>query len=336
MKKILLTCALLSLASYTQAANLINHAEVQAQRDCFRGNYSDYAAWRDSMVKKYRKKLKAEEKVIAVLNRFDQTYSEKAFITYQERLTCQTFSYLVNGHKVYGFMIKPKMVENKLPILVYNRGGNGDYGAVTFAAMMRNLFPVADKGFVIIGSQYRGTYNKNSLVDDEFGGKDIADVTTLIKLIPHISVADEKRVGMFGASRGGMQTYLALKQSDNIKAVAVIAGNADLVAGLEQRPTMARVHRKRIPNYDNNQQAELAKRSVLKWLDKLPQDVPILLLHGTSDQRVSVEQSITLADALDKSGMPHKLVLYPGDNHGLSHNRTKANQEIVNWFEKYL
>ena len=336
MKKTLLTGIIFLLALQTQAANLINHEEVKAQRDCFRNNYSNYTTWRESMENKYRKKLKAEAKVTRALNRFDQTYSKKAFIAYQEKLTCQTFSYLVDGHKVYGFMIKPKVVENKLPILVYNRGGNGHYGAVTFGVMMRNLFPVAEQGFVIIGSQYRGTYNKNSAVDDEFGGKDVEDVTTLIKLIPHISVADENRVGMFGASRGGMQSYLVLKQSDNIKAVAVIAGNADLVTGLEQRPTMARVHRKRIPNYESNQQVELEKRSVLKWLDKLPQDVPILLLHGTSDERVSVEQSITLADALDKLGMPHKLVLYPGDNHGLSQNRAQANQEIVNWFEKHL
>ena len=35
-------------------------------------------------------------------------------------------------------------------------------------------------------------------------------------------------VGMLGASRGGMQTYLALKQTDKVKAVAVIAGVADL------------------------------------------------------------------------------------------------------------
>ena len=202
--------------------------------------------------------------------------------------------------------------------------------------MVRNLFPIAEQGFVIIGSQYRGTFSKNKAVDDEFGGKDVDDVMALIKLIPSIAGADENRVGMLGASRGGMQTYLTLKQTDKVKAVAVIAGVSDLVIGVEERPVMAKVHQKRIPNYAQNKQAELEKRSVLYWLDKIPQDVPILLLHGMSDERVSVEQSITLAEALEKADIPHNLVLYPGDNHGLVQNKAKATQEIVAWFNAYL
>lgn len=64
---------------------------------------------------------------------------------------------------------------------------------------------------------------------------------------------------------------------------------------------MEGVHKKRIPNYTKNKQVELEKRSVLRWLYQLPQDVPVLLLHGMSDERVSVEQSITLAAALDEA-----------------------------------
>ncbi len=45
---------------------------------------------------------------------------------------------------------------------------------------------------------------------------------------------------------------------------------------------------------------ELEKRSVLKWVTDLPPNVPILLLHGTNDKRVSVNHSIDLAAALSK------------------------------------
>ena len=78
--------------------------------------------------------------------------------------------------------------------------------------MMRNLFPIANQGFVIIGSQYRGTGSKNNLLD-EFGGKDVNDVTALLDYIPSIKDADPERIGMYGASRGGMQTHLVLKQT---------------------------------------------------------------------------------------------------------------------------
>ena len=336
MNKTFIVLFFLLLPLFGHTAELIADKSVLAERNCFRQNFSGYDTWRESMARKYQNKFKTEAKIKRALARFDRTFTQEAFSTFKEQLTCQTFEYLVDGIKVNGFIIKPKGSTEKLPVVIYNRGGNGDYSAVKFASMMRNLFPIAWEGFVIIGSQYRGTFYKDKTHDDEFGGQDVNDVTALFKLIPSIAGADDKRIGMLGASRGGMQTYLALKQTDKVKAVAVIAGKSDAIVGLKQRPIMERVYKKRIPNYAQNKQAELEKRSVLYWLDKIPQDVPILLLHGMSDERVSVEQSITLAEALEKADIPHKLVLYPGDNHGLVQNKAKATQEIVAWFNAYL
>ena len=171
---------------------------------------------------------------------------------------------------------------------------------------------------------------------DEFGGSDVYDVTSLLDFVSTIEDADVNRIGMFGASRGGMQTHLAVKQLKNIKAIATIAGSTDLSKGLVYRPAMENVYMKRIPDYERNKQQELDKRSVLKWVDELSPDIPILLLHGTDDKRVSVKHSEDFAKALTKHNIPHKLVLYPGDNHGLIRNRDNVNREIVDWFNKYL
>ncbi|WP_342355302.1 alpha/beta hydrolase family protein [Pseudoalteromonas luteoviolacea] len=227
------------------------------------------------------------------------------------------------------------MHDKPLPVLIYNRGGNGSFGTMVFGTMMNNLFPVADQGFVIIGSQYRRSNSKYKLLD-EFGGKDVNDVVALQKFIPAIVGADSSKVGMYGASRGSMQTFLALKKMNNIKAVASIAGVSDLLKGLEYRPEMENVYKKRIPLYEKNKTSELQKRSVLRWVDQLPSDVPVLLLHGTKDKRVSVNHSITLAKAFSKTGVPHKLVLYAGDSHGLRNNKAKSHKEIANWFKQHL
>jgi dipeptidyl aminopeptidase/acylaminoacyl peptidase len=336
VNKLLITGILLVLSLFGNTAELIADKSVLAERDCFRQNFIDYDTWRKSMARKYQNKFKTEAKTERALARFDKTFKQEEFTAYKEQLTCQTFEYLVDGIKVSGFIIQPKDNTEKLPVVIYNRGGNGGFSAVKYGSMMHNLFPIAQQGFVIIGSQYRGTFYKDKTHDDEFGGQDVDDVTALFKLIPSIAGADENRIGMLGASRGGMQTYLALKQTDKVKAVAVIAGVADLTIQLEERPRMERVYKQRIPNYEQNKQAELEKRSVIKWLDEIPQDVPILLLHGMSDERVSVEQSITLAEVLEKADMPHKLVLYPGDNHGLVQNKFEATKEIVIWFNAYL
>ena len=85
-----------------------------------------------------------------------------------------------------------------------------------------------------------------------------------------------------------------------------------------------------------NKVAELEKRSVLEWVDELPVDVPVLLMHGTNDKRVHVSHSKELAEALEKRNIPHKLVLFEGDNHTLVQNKEQSNKELVNWFHKHL
>jgi len=336
VKKYLLILSLAVSSFSLQASNLINDERIKEQQSCFRWIFTDYDSWRAGMEKKYKKRFKSEKKLLRAMSGFDSSFGREKFNFYKNTLSCNIFKYLVDGNMVNGYVIKPKSTTKKLPVLIYNRGGNGNFGGVVFGSMMRNLFPVASEGFIIIGSQYRGTFIKNSPVQDEFGGRDVDDVTELLKYIPSIEGADPLRVGMYGASRGGMQTFLALKQAKNVKAIATIAGNSDLLKGLTYRPEMEKVFRKRIPDYEQNKEAELEKRSVLKWIGELPANVPILLLHGTHDKRVSVKHSIDLADALSKNNIPHKLVLYPDDNHGLRQNKEKARKELVSWFKEYL
>lgn len=320
----------------SHGAQLISHERIQEQKSCFSGVFGDYASWRNAMEKKYRRNYASEEKVDQVLTHFDGRFGKEKFDRYKRTLSCSTFKYEVDGHLVNGYVMKPKTAKDNLPVLIYNRGGNGNFGGVVFGAMMHNLFPIAHEGFIIIGSQYRGTFSRHPTAADEFGGSDVDDVTTLFDFIPNIEDADETRIGMFGASRGGMQTFLALKETSKVRAVAVIAGVSDLLKELDFRPDMEKVYAKRIPNYQRNKTTELARRSVLNWVDKLSPQVPILLLHGEADKRVSVSNSVTLAKALESHHMPHKLILYPDDNHGLTKNKGKALHEIVSWFRQYL
>jgi dipeptidyl aminopeptidase/acylaminoacyl peptidase len=336
VNKYLFIISLVISSFSAQATNLINDERITDQKSCFTWIFTDYASWRNGMEKKFKRKIKSEEKLKQALIQFDSRFGKEKFDFYQSNLYCSTFNYSVDGNTVKGYIIKPKVSKGKLPVLIYNRGGNGNFGGVVFGSMMHNLFPIANEGFVIIGSQYRGTFTKNPSAHDEFGGSDVNDVTALLNYIPSIEGADEKRIGMYGASRGGMQTHLAMKKVKNIKAIATIAGNSDLLKGLTYRPEMEKVFKHRIPDYEENKVAELEKRSVLNWATELSPNVPILLIHGTNDKRVSVNHSIDLAASLKKNNIPHKLVLYPDDNHGLMKNKEQANKELISWFREYL
>jgi dipeptidyl aminopeptidase/acylaminoacyl peptidase len=333
-KYLIIYLAFLSLSS--QATHLINDERIKAQKDCFTSKFESYHSWRGFIEKKYSKRIKTKEGLLKKLSWFDSMFGEDTFNHFKNNLSCNTFIYKVDGNDVFGYIIKPKTNSKKLPVLVFNRGGNGNFGGVVFGSMMNNLFPISNEGFIIIGSQYRGTFNKHSSVQDEFGGNDINDVTALLDYIPSIEGADETRIGMYGASRGGMQTHLVLKRTSKIKAIATIAGATDLLKELDFRPAMEKVYAKRIPDYDKNKVAELERRSVVKWVSELSPHIPILLLHGEDDKRVSVNNSIELASDLTKNSIPHKLVVYPNDNHGLMKNKKNVNKELVSWFREYL
>ncbi len=335
VNKFLIALSLLAASLCTQATTLINDHRIIKEKSCFSYVFTDYQSWRNAMAKKYKIRIKSDQELNQKLARFDSLFGKEMFDFYQNNLSCSNFKYLVDGNTVNGYVIKPKFSQGKLPVLIYNRGGNGNFSSVVFGAMMRNLFPIANQGFIIIGSQYRGTHTRDESLD-QFGGEDVNDVLALLDFIPNIVDADPQRIGMFGASRGGMQTHLVAKQTDKVKAIATIAGSSDLAKGLTYRPEMEKVYKFRIPDYEKNKTAELAKRSVLKWVNELSPDVPILLLHGTADKRVSVQHSIDLAESLSKNNIPHKLVLYPGDNHGLMQNKEQANKELVSWFLEYL
>ncbi|RYV03355.1 peptidase [Shewanella sp. OPT22] len=335
VKKSLIILSLITCSFTTQANNLIKNDLVHEQKNCFQGPFENYDSWINFFKKLKQRKIKEPTLLAKTIESFDKRFGEIKFNEYKTSLSCRNFKYTVDGNIVKGFIIKPKQTEESLPVLVYNRGGNGNYGSMVFGNLFNSLFPIANRGFIIIGSQYRGSLTSSDTLD-EFGGKDVHDVIELFKFIPDIVGADPTRIGMFGGSRGGMQTFLTLKEIDSVKAVVTSSGIYDLPLTLKTQPKFSQMFKHRIPNFDSNKAVELEKRSVTKWVDKIPKKVPILIIHGEKDQRVSVENAKNLVTEFSKNKIPHKLIVYSNDDHYLSKNSANAIEATVDWFRKHL
>ncbi|MBN7819667.1 alpha/beta hydrolase family protein [Bowmanella yangjiangensis] len=265
-------------------------------------------------------------------------FPEERFNRLKQSLDCVDFVYQVDGFNVEGYYLKPKAKPGrKLPVVIYNRGGNGDFGYVVFGKKLDIHAEIASQGFIVIGSQYRGASKHiDSNGFDEFGGADVNDVVALVDIIKQIPDADSENIAMMGWSRGSMQSYLAAKRLANIKALIAVAGVSDVQQALADRPAMEHVYKKRAPDFTNNRQHVQDQRSVAKWAHELPANMPILLLHGDQDERVNVTHSTRLAEILESLERPHKLVIYPGDNHGLTKHRQEMISEVVSWLKTYL
>lgn len=241
--------------------------------------------------------------------------------------------YLSDGLKVNGFMIQPNKDE-KVPCIIFNRGGNRDFGSLTIHTALR-LGKLAKEGYVIIASQYRG--NEGSEGKEEFGGNDVNDVLALIDVLDEVEIADTKKIGMYGWSRGGMMTYIALTKTDKIKVAVVGGAPSSQYESIKDRPEMEpQVLAELIPNYEKNRIAELDKRSPIKWANQFSKKVPILMLHGTSDWRVKPQQSLNMAQEFTKYRIPYRLIMFEGGDHGISEFKEEVEKSVLHWFNRYL
>ena len=238
------------------------------------------------------------------------------FITYQS-----------DNQKVKGLLIEPKK-NGKHPVVIFNRGGNRDFAKLTIATMIMYTSKLADQGYVIIGSNYREK--------DEFGGAEINDVLNLTETVKEIEKADSNCIGMFGWSRGGMMTYLALQKSDKIKTAIVGNGVSDLFETAKFRPKMeTKVFAECIPDYWENRDSELKKRSAIYWADELYKNSSLLILCGTNDKRVNPEQADKIAGKLKELKYDFELRKFETD-HFFTEKRTELNELVIEWFNKRL
>jgi dipeptidyl aminopeptidase/acylaminoacyl peptidase len=250
-----------------------------------------------------------------------------------EGFECHHIKYMSDGLKVSGYLWKPKDTSGApRPLIIFNRGGNREFSAVT-PWLWSGFYAFLEKGYVVVASQYRG--NDGGEGREEFGGAEVHDVLNLIPLAKSLGYVDMNNVFLLGFSRGGMETYLALKQGINVNAAAVISGLADMLAGSKERPELVeRVHKELIPDFDKRPQEVMRERSAVYWADRI--NAPLLILHGTADWRSDPStHALALALKLQELHKTYELVMYSGDNHGVMINKLDADRRILEWFKRY-
>ena len=245
---------------------------------------------------------------------------------FKDKIDFHKIRYLSDGLEVVGFIFKPKNLNSKLPVLIFNRGGNREYGKLS-SKLFKYLSFLASNNYVVLASQYRG--NDGGQGREQFGGTDINDVLDLIPLAKSLQFTDPNNIFMLGFSRGGMMTYLAIKYGAQINAAAVVGGIADLWRWYGERSGVRIILGQLVgldkKNYD--------KRSAVYWPEKI--DVPILILHGARDGRVNVKQAKELSKKLDELDKEYELVIFPTGNHSIGNFKAERNTKIFEWFEKY-
>ena len=217
--------------------------------------------------------------------------------------------------------------KKKLPIILFYRGGTGDFAAIENRIINNILMPLAEAGFAVFGSQYSG--GPNSEGKDEYGGKDSADMPALLASLRKGDWnLDFNRIGALAISRGSMMVLQNLRDGLPIQMLASVSGAYDFSDVKKDRPDLYRLFKKE-HMFDPDDKNELAKRSAISFASSLP-NIPYLLMHSNPDSRTSYKDAKEIMKKLKKG----KLITFKGDDHVLIEHTDERNAILKTWFSR--
>lgn len=203
--------------------------------------------------------------------------------------------------------------EKQYPVLFTIYGGPGSqtiqnsWGSDLWEQML------AQKGIIVVSVDNRGTGARGEefkkMTYMQLGKYETIDQIEAAKYLGSLDYIDANRIGIFGWSYGGyMSTLCMTKGSDYFSTGIAVAPvtNWRYYDNIYTERFM-RTPQENANGYDDN--------SPINHVDKLKGN--FLLIHGTADDNVHVQNSIDLVTALVAANKQFEMQLYPNSNHGI-------------------
>ncbi len=193
---------------------------------------------------------------------------------------------------------------------------------------------LAEHGFAVLHADNRGTGMRGrefaQAAYHNFGPVQLEDQLTVVDAaLAKYPQLDSKRLGWWGWSWGGTFTLYAMTHSDRFRAGVSVAPVTDW-------RNYDSIYTERYMSLPADFPEGYRDMSVVNSVAKL--HGRLLLVHGTGDDNVHMENSIQFIQALIKAEKPYDLQLYPRKTHSIAGPdvRTHLYNRILAQFETYL
>lgn len=244
--------------------------------------------------------------------------------------------------KVHGFIQKPPGYEEgkKYPAVLTIHGGPQNMWADRFMTTWFTFQLVCSPGYVGVFINPRGSSGYGSTfreqVSRDYGGRCYEDLMKgMDYVLANYDYVDPTRLAAIGGSFGGYSVNWIMAHTDRFKCIVSHASLYNLVSFYGATEELW------FPEWDMGKNPWDEPELYAKWSPHVFAGrfkTPTLVTHGESDYRVPLAESFQLFTALQRQGVPSRLVVFPGEGHVISgpQNNVRWWKEIHLWLEKYL
>jgi dipeptidyl aminopeptidase/acylaminoacyl peptidase len=243
------------------------------------------------------------------------------------------------GRDVQAWIVKPPAFDpaRKYPLLVLIHGG--PQGVWPDGWSFRwNAQVFASAGYVVFMPNPRGSIGwGQSFIDDingDWGGRAYEDVqrgTDFAEALPYV---ERGRTSAAGASYGGYLIDWIAGHTDRYKALVTHDGVFDLPSMYGATEELWFPEWEFKGAYWDNPEM-YARWSPSRYVQNFK--TPTLVVHGELDYRVPLEQGLGMFTALQRRGIPSRLVVFPDENHWVLKpaNSVRWYAEVLGWLDKW-
>lgn len=227
------------------------------------------------------------------------------------------------GQNLNAWMIKPKDFDasKKYPVFMYQYSGpgsqqvNNDWnGADDYWFMM-----LSQQGYIVACVDGRGTGFKGAefkkCTQKDLGKLEVEDQIDAAKVFGSYAYVDKTRIGIFGWSYGGFMSSNCLFKGNDVFKMAIA------VAPVTNWRFYDSIYTERYLQTPQENAAGYDSNSPINYVDKLKGK--FLLIHGSADDNVHVQNSMQMIEALIQANKQFDSQIYPDKNHGIYGGKTR-------------
>ena len=242
-----------------------------------------------------------------------------------------------DGTTLYATLLLPKDMTDpaSVPLIVNPYGGPGPQ--IVQRHWSENILfdeLLAEHGFAVLHADNRGTGMRGrdfaQAAYRNFGPVQLEDQLTVIDAaLAKYPQLDPKRLGWWGWSWGGTFTLYAMTHSDRFRAGVAVAPVTDW-------RDYDSIYTERYLGLPSGNESVYHDDSVVTSAAELKGR--LLLVQGTGDDNVHIENTVQFVQQLIEAGIPYDLQIYPRKTHSIAGSdvRTHLYKRILAQFEMYL